>query len=94
MPSTRHDQEVKIFVRLDQRVHHLHGRGGIDIAVKFADDQEQFSLQPMGLGHIGLFLVVVSNRPAHPLLVPPDFVHPIVVAAAIGNTDLVEVSMC
>src|SRR5215213_4271518 len=33
------------------------------------------------------------DRPAHPLLVPPDFIHAIVVAAAVGHTRLVEFRM-
>ena len=34
--------------------------------------------------------VVRADRPAHPLLVPPDLVHAVVVAAGVDTADLVE----
>ena len=42
---------------------------------------------------VGLLGVVRADRPAHPLLVPPDLVHAVVVAAAVGDADLVEVAV-
>ena len=34
------------------------------------------------------------DGPAHPLLVPPDLVHAVVVAAAVGDGHLVEIAVC
>ena len=34
-----------------------------------------------------------AERPSHPLLVPPDLVHPVVVAPGIRDTGLVELGM-
>src|SRR6185503_17016430 len=40
---------------------------------------------------VGTCLVLLADGPAHPQLVPPDLVHAVVVAAAVGDGDLVEV---
>ena len=47
----------------------------------------------VGVGHVRLRGVVRADRPAHPRLVPPDLVHPVVVAAAVGDGRLVEVAV-
>jgi CubicO group peptidase (beta-lactamase class C family) len=46
----------------------------------------------MGLRDVRLLFVMRTNRPAHPGFVPPDLVHAIVVATAIGRSGLVEVA--
>ena len=40
--------------------------------------------------HIGLLLVMRSNRPPHPKFIPPDLVHAIVMATTIGYAHLVK----
>ena len=35
-----------------------------------------------------------ADRPAHPLLVPPNLVHAVVVAAAVGHSRLVKIPVC
>ena len=59
---------------------------GIDVGVELADDQQQLALQPVRVVHVRRRGVLRPDRPAHPLLVPPDLVHPVVVAAAVGDT--------
>ncbi len=88
-----HHQQIEILARLDEGVDHLHRRGGIDVAVHLADDQEQFAAQLVGVGHIGLLGVMRADRPAHPQFVPPDLIHAVVMAAAIRHGHFVKVGM-
>jgi len=37
------DEEVEVFVCFDEGVDGLHRRGGVDVGVEFADDEEKFS---------------------------------------------------
>ena len=71
----------------------LRGAGGIDVGVEFSDDEEEIALQLVGVVFVGAAGVAFIDGPAHPLLVPPDFVHAVVVAAAVGDGDVVEVVM-
>jgi hypothetical protein len=87
------DQQVEVLVCFDERVGHLHRGGRIDVAIQFADDEQEFALQVFRVGHVRAFRVLGADGPAHPLLVPPDLVHAVVVAAAIGHRHLVEVAM-
>ena len=43
------------------------------------------------MGHIGTALVGFIHGPAHPLFIPPDLVHPVVVTAAIRGGGPVEI---
>src|SRR5688572_24887901 len=43
--------------------------------------------------HVGGRVVLRSDRPPHPLLVPPDLVHPVVMAAGEGYRRVVELGM-
>ena len=47
----------------------------------------------MGIGDIGLFRVMRSYRPVHPLFVPPDFVHTVIMATAVRNGGFVELAV-
>ena len=53
MPAARNDQEVEVFVGLYQGIHHLHGRGRIDVGIHFAQDQEEMSPQTVSVVHVG-----------------------------------------
>ena len=47
----------------------------------------------MCLRCVGLLFVMRPNRPAHPLLIPPDLVDSIVVAATIGDRRIVKIAV-
>ena len=93
MAATWHQQELKVFVGADECINDLQCGGGIDIPVEFADDQQKLALKFMGIGDIGLLFIVGADWPTHPLFIPPDFVHAVVVAAAIRNRRFVEITV-
>lgn len=43
----RHDQQVEVFICLDQPVNDLHRRRRIDIRIHLTDNQQQLTLQTM-----------------------------------------------
>jgi hypothetical protein len=93
MAIARHHEQVEIFIRFDKRMHYLHGRRWIDILVHLAHDKQQLALQPPGIVYVRRSSVLRSDRPAHPLLIPPDLVHAIVMRTAVGHGNLVEFRM-
>ena len=40
---------------------------------------------------VGTARIALIHGPAHPLLIPPDFVHAVVMAAAVSDGNAVEV---
>src|SRR5437868_4237191 len=87
MARARKDDQVKVLVRFDQRINDLHCGRGIDVAVELTDREQELALQLAGLAHIRLLLVMRANGPTHPLLIPPDLIHAVIVTPAIGGTD-------
>ena len=87
------DQQLEILAGLDQGIDQPHRRLGRDVGVHLADDQQQLALQPVGVVDVGRLGVLRADRVAHPLLVPGRLVHPVVVAAAGRDGDLVELGM-
>ena len=83
VPAAGDDDQVEILVRLDERIHHLHRRRRVDVPVQLADRQQQFPLELVGIYRVRRRGVLGPDGPTHPRLVPPDLVHPIVMAAAI-----------
>ena len=49
MPCAGDDDQIKILVSLDEGCGQPHGRFRWNVVVQFADDQEKFSAQPMGI---------------------------------------------
>lgn len=92
--GARDDKEVEVFVGFDEGVDDLHRGGGIDVGIEFADDEEKLAFHAVGLGGVGGGFVVFSEWVAHPLFVPPNFVHGIVVATAVGDGDFVKIMVC
>src|SRR5690606_26331254 len=88
-----HEEELEVFVSLDQRIDHLERRGGIDVPIQPAEDEKELPLEPMRLCHVRLLLVMRPDGPSHPELVPPDLVHAVVEATAIGYRRIVEVAV-
>ena len=88
-----HQDKLEVFVGFDEGVDHLVGRGGIDIVVHFAHEEHEFSLEVLGVLHVGALHVTAIDRVTHPLLVPPNFVHAVVVASTGGIGSLVEVAV-
>ena len=76
------EDELKVLVGLDERIHYLHRRGGVYIVVHLAHDKHQRTAQQVSILHIAALLVLVTHGVAQPLLVPPDLVHAVVVASA------------
>ena len=63
------------------------------VGVHLADDQHQLAAQPVGVVDVRGLGVPGTDGIAHPLLVPRGLVHPVVMAAARRNRDLVKVGM-
>src|SRR5262249_44116038 len=85
VPAAGNEQQVELFVGFDQRVDNLKSRGRIYVRVHLWDYKQQLSLQPVGVIHIGRGRVMGAERPSHPLFIPPHLIHPVIVAAAIGE---------
>jgi len=85
------DQQIEILVVFDQLIDDLVGRRRVHVLIHLADDQQHLALQPVGVFHVRRFGVMRPDRPSHPLLVPPDFVHAVVVTARGRHGHLVEV---
>src|SRR5207244_3852433 len=76
--------------RLNERVHDLVAGRRIDVRVELADDEHEMALKLFRIDDIRRRFVVRSDRPTHPLLVPPDLVHPVVVTAGIRIRDFIK----
>ena len=46
-------EQVEHLVRLNQRIDDLHRRGGIDVGIHLADDEQQLALQQVCVVHVG-----------------------------------------
>ena len=79
MVGARDDEQIEALPCLDERVHDLHGGGGVHVAIHLAHNQHELALEAMRVVHVGGCRVFGSHRPAHPLLIPPDLVHAVVV---------------
>ena len=64
---------------------------GVSMGVSWMFQYEAYQL--VGILHVAALHVTGINRPAHPLLVPPDFIHPVVMTAAGTIGSLVEIAM-
>ena len=83
-------EQLEILVGSYQRIHDLHRRRWVDIGVEFTDDQLKIPTESMGIRDVRIRFVVGPNGPSHVEFVPPDFVHPIVMAAAVGYGRIVK----
>src|SRR5207253_5235191 len=68
-------------------------RSWIHVLVHFGHDEQQLALEAIRIVYVRRGAIFLAERPAHPLFIPPNLVHPIVVAAAVGNRDLVKLRM-
>ncbi len=93
VPLVGYHQKVEILAGLDQGIHHLHGRGGVDVHIELADHQQEVSLKVLCVVDAGRRRIGGIERPPHPLLVPIDLVHAVVVATGISDSDLIEFRM-
>src|SRR6185312_1806820 len=93
MTSARYDQQVEVLLRLYQRIDDLHRRRWIHVRIHLTNDEQQLALQSVRVVHVGRRCVLRPDWPSHPLLVPPDLVHPVVVRARSRNGGLVELRM-
>ena len=93
MTVVRNHDKVKILVRLYQGIDHLIRARRVNVGVFFSHHQHEFASQVLRQGPARLRFVMGSNRPAHPLLVPPHFVHSVVVTAAVRHGNFVEITL-
>src|SRR4029079_5093936 len=93
MSTVGHDGQVEVLFRLNERVDDLIARRRIDVRVELADDEHQVALQVLRVNRVRRRLIVRTERPSHPLLVPPDLVDPVVVTAGVGVGDFIELWM-
>lgn len=91
--DARKDDEFEVLAGTDEGISDLHGAGRIDIVVKFTNDEHQRALELRSVVDIAALYVRGVNGISHPLLIPPDLVHAVVMAAARGIGSLVEVAM-
>jgi len=61
--------------------------------IHLADDEQQLALQQVCVVHVGRRRIPGADRPAHPLLVPPQLVHAVIVRSGGRHGNLVEVGM-
>lgn len=87
------EEEIEVLVSSDEGIDDLEGGSGIDIAIEFAEDEEEGGLKAMGVGAVGVLGVVRADRPTHPSFVPPDFVEAVVVTTAVGDGGAVEIAV-
>ena len=87
-----HDEKFEVFVGLDEGFSHLHRACGVDVGVGFSDDEEEVALEFVGVGNVRVLGVPRADE-AEPCFVPPDLVHPVVVASAVGDGCAVEVAV-
>ena len=76
-------QQFEVFARVDKRLRNLHRRRRIDILIQPTDAQHQRAIQFRRIDKIRVQRVTRIDRPTHPLFVPPNLVHAIVVTTAI-----------
>ena len=88
-----HDDKLKVLVSLDEGVDHLHCRCRIHIVIELSDHKHQRTCKEVGVLDVRSLLILVADRVAEPLLVPPDLVHSVVVASACRVCALVELRM-
>ncbi len=72
---------------------HLHRRRRIHVRIHLGHEQHQAPRQVVGMVHVRRSGVVRGDGPAHPLLVPPDLVHPVVVTAGVRIRHVIELGM-
>ena len=84
---------LEVLVVPDEFRNDLQRGGRIHIVIHLSVDNQEFTLQPPGVVHVGILAIPGAEGIAHPLLVPPNLVHPVVVAAAQGDAHLVELGM-
>ena len=84
------DQHLELFVRLDEGIDKAEGAFGWDVGVEFTDHEKQFAFEFSSVGDVGLLGIPRPHWIAHPLFVPPDLVHAVVVATCAGDGNLVE----
>ena len=84
-------RQIKLFevlVRFHQGADNLQGGSRVDIVVQFAVDQEQLAFQTVSIVDIGGGAIRSVDRISHPLFVPPDFIHPVVMATQRATATL------
>lgn len=91
--STRQDDEVEVASSALQGCGQLERGGRVDVVVKLSNDEHERPREPWSHPYIGGAHIAGVDGPPHPLLVPPDFVHAIVMAAASTIGCLIEVAM-
>ena len=85
------EELLEVFVGADERVGDLEGGGGVDVVVVLAADEEEVAFEAVGVDDVGVLGIGGIDGPSHELLVPPEFVEAVVVAAAEGDGGFVEV---
>src|SRR5690606_24607531 len=81
--ASGHGKELEVLVSRDEGIDHLIGGRRVHVRIDFADGEKQGALEFGGMGDVRVVPVVGTDGPTHPLLVPPDLVHAVVVAAAV-----------
>ena len=85
--------EVVLLAGGQQGIAEVVGALHIHVGVRLADGEEEAAAEVGGVRGAGVGRVPRADRVAHPLLVPPELVDAVVVAAAIGGAGAVEVAM-
>ncbi len=93
MRIARHNQQVKVPVRLDQRVGELHRAGRVDHVVHLVRAQHQRPRQLPGVRAVGNLPVARVDRPAHVHFIPSRRPQPGVVARRMRDGGLVEIAV-
>lgn len=66
---------------------------GSTFVSRLTDNQHELALKLSRVFNVGGNGVLRSHRPAHPLLVPPDLIHAVIMAPAVGDSSSIEFGM-
>ena len=86
-------EEVEVLVGFSESVRHLQSGRRIDVRVQLTDNQQELALKLSRVFNVGGSGVLRTHRPAHPLLVPPDLIHAVIMAPAVGDSSSIEFGM-
>ena len=93
MTVSRQIKLFKVFIGFYECINHLKGRGGIYVVIQLAVYQKQFASKTVRVVYIGRFCVPGTCWVSHPLFIPPDLIHPVIVTTAQSHAKLVEIAM-
>ena len=91
--NSREDDKLEVLVCFYQGIHHLVCARRIDIVIHLTYHQHKGTLELVGILHIAALHITGVDGITHPLLIPPNLVHAVVMTSATAVGCLVEITM-